>query len=184
MPFDLIEFLIEHCASNNHKAIHYIEKVAISWVDEGILTVEQAKEKVSQSKLYFKILSALGCSKNNVTEVERSCIDKWLKTYNFNMDIILEACKRTVMQTSKPSLNYTDRILTSWYNDSVKSLEDITALDKARESKKAIAQSGEQNTKQPPKVTKFNNIYSHNWDFDELEKLEREYIERTLNGGS
>lgn len=100
------------------------------------------------------------------------------------MDIILEACKRTVMQTSKPSLNYTDRILTSWYNDSVKSLEDITALDKARESKKAIAQSGEQNTKQPPKVTKFNNIYSHNWDFDELEKLEREYIERTLNGGS
>ena len=60
------------------------------------------------------------------------------------MDIILEACKRTVMQTSKPSLNYTDRILTSWYNDSVKSLEDITALDKARESKKAIAQSGEQ----------------------------------------
>lgn len=181
MPFELIEFLLEHCKG---KSLHYIEKVAISWVDEGILTVEQAQERISQSKLYFKILSALGCSKTNVTEVERDCIDKWLKTYNLSMDIILEACKRTVMQTSKPSLNYTDRILTSWHNDGVKSLEDIAALDKARESKKAIAQSGDQMSKQAPKVTKFTNIYSHSRDFDELEKLEREYIERTLNGGS
>ncbi len=182
MPFDLIEFLLENCAG---KSMHYIEKVAISWVDEGILTVAQAKEKVAQNKIYFKILSALGCSKTNVTEVERTCIDKWLKTYNLNIDIILEACKRTVMQTSKPSLNYTDSILTSWYKDGVKSLEDIIVLDKARESKKNITQSGQYVTKPtPPKVTKFTNIYTHNRDFDELEKLEREYIERTLKGGS
>ena len=112
-------------------------------------------------------------------------VDKWLKTYNLNIDIILEACKRTVMQTSKQSFNYTDSILTSWYKDGVKSLEDIIALDKARESKKNITQSGQYVTKPtPPKVTKFTNIYTHNRDFDELEKLEREYIERTLKGGS
>lgn len=32
-------------------------------------------------------------------------------------------------------------------------------------------------------LKKFNNTYSHNWDFDELERLEREYVERTLNNG-
>ena len=185
MPFELIEFLIEYCASNNHKAIHYIEKVAISWANQGIFTVEQAKEKVAQHKQYYQVLSALGCSKDNVTAVERDCINKWLSTYNFSMNIILEACKRTVMQTSKPSLNYTDRILTSWYNDKVQSVEDIAKLDKARESKKAITKAyTTTEAPRPPKPTKFNNIYSHNWDFDELEKLEREYIERTLNGGS
>lgn len=182
MPFDLIEFLLENCAG---KSMHYIEKVAISWVDEGILTVAQAKEKAAQNKTYYKILSALGCSKTNVTEVERECIDKWIKTYNLNIDIILEACKRTVMQTSKPSLNYTDRILTSWYKDGVKCFDDIIALDKARESKRAIEQNGQYIPKPaPPKVTKFTNIYTHNRDFDELEKLEREYIERTLKGGN
>lgn len=32
-------------------------------------------------------------------------------------------------------------------------------------------------------VHKFNNTYSHNFDFDELERLEREYVERQLNNG-
>ena len=33
------------------------------------------------------------------------------------------------------------------------------------------------------KVANFNQLDSHEWDFDEIEKLEREYIERKLNGG-
>lgn len=184
MPFDLIEFLIEHCASSNHRAIHYIEKVAISWVDEGITTLEKAKEKVALDKRYFKILSALGSSKSNITLIEKTCIDKWLATYKFSMDVILEACKRTVMQTNKPSLNYTDTILTSWYKDKVKTLEDIAVLDKAHESKKMLAAPEPISNTRPNKVSKFTNIYSHNWDFDELERLESEYIDRKLNGGS
>ena len=184
MPFDLIEFLIEHCASNNHRAIHYIEKVAISWVDEGITTVDAAKGKVAMDKRYFKILNSLGASKSTLTSAERNCMNKWFETYRFNIDIILEACKRTVMQTNKPSLNYTDSILTSWYNDKVKSVEDINALDKAHESKKALTI---QSTTVKPisnKVAQFNNMYSHDWDFDELEKLQQEHITRKLNGGN
>lgn len=184
MPFDLIEFLIEYCASNNHRAIHYIEKVAISWVDEGITTVEAAKSKVAMDKRYFKILNSLGASKSTLTSAERNCMTKWFDTYHFSMDVILEACRRTVMQTNKPSLNYTDSILTSWYTDKVKSLEDIKALDKAHESKKALSAS---NTSIKPisnKVSQFNNMYSHDWDFDELEKLQREHITRKLNGGN
>lgn len=186
MPFDLIEFLIEYCTSNNHKAMHYIEKVAISWVDEGIVTVEQAKAKAFSDKRYFQILSALGASKSTLTPAEKKCMSKWLDTYQFSLDIILEACRKTVMQTSKPSLNYVDSILTSWFNEKVKSLEDIKALDKVHESKKFLSESSSKATVSPVsnKVSKFNNMYSHDWDFDEIEKLERAYIERKLNGGS
>ncbi len=184
MPFDLIEFLIEYCASNNHTAMHYIEKVAISWVDAGITTVEQAKEKVTLDKRYFKILSALGSSKSTITLSERKCIDKWLSAYSFTLEVILEACKRTVMQTNKPSLNYVDSILVSWYDAKVKTLDDILLLDKAYESKKQLSAEPSHSSKRPNKMTKFNDIYSHNWNFEELEKLESEYIERKLNGGT
>jgi len=186
MPFDLIEFLIEYCTSNNHKAMHYIEKVAISWVDEGIVTVEQAKIKAVSDKRYFQILSALGASKSTLTPAEKKCMSKWLDTYKFNLDIILEACQKTVMQTSKPSLNYVDSILTSWFNEKVTTLEDIKALDKVHESKKLLSESPSKATLSPVsnKVSKFNTMYSHDWDFDEIEKLERAYIERKLNGGS
>lgn len=186
MPFDLIEFLIEYCASNNHKAMHYIEKVAISWVDEGIVTVEQAKSKVVSDKRYFQILNALGANKSTLTPVEKTRMTKWLDTYQFSLDIILEACKKTVMQTSKPSLNYVDSILTSWYNENVKTLQDVAALDKVHESKKFLSESNAKTSTAPisKKVSKFNSMYSHDWDFDEIEKLEREYIERKLNGGN
>ena len=186
MPFDLIEFLIEYCTSNNHKAMHYIEKVAISWVDEGIVTLEQAKAKAVSDKRYFQILSALGTSKSTLTPAEKKCMSKWLDTYKFPIDIILEACRKTVMQTSKPSLNYVDSILTSWFNEKVKTLEDVKALDKVHDSKKFLSESSSKAniSSVSNKVSKFNNMYSHDWDFDEIEKLERAYIERKLNGGN
>ncbi|MDF2877400.1 MAG: primosome, DnaD subunit [Clostridia bacterium] len=183
MPFDLIEFLIEHCASNNHTAMHYIEKVAIGWIDEGITTVEKAKEKVTLDKRYFKILNTLGSSKSNLTLSEKKCIDKWLIDYGFSVEVILEACKRTVMQTNKPSLNYVDSILISWQNAKVKTLEDILLIDKAYESKKQLNSQESFQSKRPLKTAKFNNMYSHNWNFEELEKLENDYIDRKLNGG-
>jgi len=185
MPFDLIEFLIEYCVSNNHKAMHYIEKVAINWVDEGIVTLDQAKAKTLSDKRYYKILSSLGSSKATLTPAEKKCMCKWLDTYKFSMDIILEACKRTVMQTNKPSLNYVDSILSNWYTDKVTSLTDIEALDKAYESKRMQQMSFKttDTAALSNKVAKFNSMYTHNWDFDELEKLEEAHLTKELNGG-
>ena len=185
MPFDLIEYLIEYCASMNRTGMHYIEKVALSWVDEGIMTLEQAKTKTAFDKRYFKILSALGASRSTLTPVDKKFINKWLDTYGFSLEIVIAACQKAVGQTTKPSLNYVDTILTSWYNDKVKTLDDIKALDKVFESKKSMAFSNASNKLAPVsnKVASFNNLDSHEWDFDEIEKLEREYIERKLNGG-
>ena len=186
MPFDLIEYLIEYCASMNRTGMHYIEKVAINWVDEGILTLEQAKAKMAADKRYFKILNALGASRNTITPTDKKYMSKWFDTYKFSMDIILTACNRAITQANKPSLNYVDSILTSWYNEKVKTLDDIAKLDQVFESKKILAQPVNQGgvTPLPNKVAKFNTMDSHDWDFDEIEKLEREYIERKLNGGS
>lgn len=184
MPFDLIEYLIEYCASMNRTSMHYIEKVALNWIDEGITTLDQAKTKVAADKRYFKILSALGTSRTVLTPVDKKFMSKWLDTYQFSIEIILAACNKAVTQTTKPSLNYVDTILTSWYNEKVKTLEDIKALDKVFESKKTLASSTTSAAPVPNKVAKFNNLDSHDWDFDEIEKLEREYIERKLNGGS
>lgn len=183
LPLDVIEYLVEYCASHHHTAIRYIEKVAISWVDEGITTIEKAREKVTIDKKYFTILAALGASKEKITNVEKACMDGWLSKYQFSLEIILEACKRTVLQTSKPSLNYTESILSSWYKQNVHSLDDIMALDKARTAKAKLSPSSNM-SKKPIKATKFTNICSHDWDFDELEKLENDYVTRRLQGGA
>jgi DnaD/phage-associated family protein len=56
-------------------------------------------------------------------------MDKWLVTYGFPMDVITEACTRTILNTAKPTLGYADGILTNWWNSGVKTLDDIKAQD-------------------------------------------------------
>lgn len=186
MPLDLIEFLVEYCASNNHTHIRYIEKVALSWVDNGILTVEDAKNQVSITKKYRTIFKALGMNSETITKQHRTLFDKWLETYQFDMEIILEGCKRTITHSNKPTLNYLDRILTSWHESHVKNLEDIGKLDKAhdKQQNQQIAQKNIHNPQQlASKNPHFTTTHSHNWDFDQLDELAQEYLDRKLNGG-
>ena len=56
-------------------------------------------------------------------------MDTWLKTYGFSMEIIQEACNRTVLQTGQASFQYTDKILEGWKKKEVQTLDDIQALD-------------------------------------------------------
>ncbi|MGL4344238.1 MAG: DnaD domain protein [Cellulosilyticaceae bacterium] len=186
MPLDLIEFLVEYCASNNHTHIRYIEKVALSWVDGNIRTVEDAKSQVSITKKYRTIFKALGMNSETITKQHRTLFDKWLETYGFDLAIILEGCKRTVTHTTKPTLNYLDRILTSWHEAHVKTLADIEKLDEAHDkqqqqqtAQKVIPNSKPLSSKNPH----FTTTYSHNWDLDQLDELAQEYLERKLHGG-
>ncbi len=177
MPLDLIEFLVEYCVSNGHTKIRYIEKVALGWVDQNITSIEDAKSHTSTTKQYRQILKALGRSGETITKHERELLSKWLQL--FSLDIILEACKRTVLQASSPSLNYLASILDNWAKNNVKTLDDITNLDKTRVDKTQATQKSS-----APKNKSFSSMYSHNWDLDELEKRASDYMEQTLYGGN
>ncbi|MGL4362086.1 MAG: DnaD domain protein [Cellulosilyticaceae bacterium] len=175
MPLDLIEYLIEYCVSNGHKKIRYIETVALGWVDAGITSVEAAKMQTTVTKQYRQILKALGRSGETITKHERELLTTWLK--KFSLELILEACKRTVLQASSPSLNYLGSILENWAKNNVTSISDIDNLDKAHSKKTPPARTS------APKNTNFTTMYSHNWDLDELENNANDYMKQTLLGG-
>lgn len=165
---DLIEYLIEYCVSHNHKSIRYIESVAISWASQNITTVEMAKNSSSRfNKDYFTILKSLGISGRNPVDTEISLMDSWLKEYSFTLDIIQEACSRTILQTGQPSFQYTDKILREWKDKSVKNLNDIKILDAEHKKRKLEKASRKQ---QPSSTNRFNNFQQRNYDFSEYEK--------------
>lgn len=178
MPLDLIEFLVEYCASNNHTHIRYIEKVALGWVDQGIVTVDAAKAQTSVTQKYRKILKELGRSGETITKHERDVLDSWLK--DFDIELILEACKRTVLQASSPSLKYVSSILDNWRTNKVKTLQDLEPLDKQHASKPDTKSA----PKHTPKNKTFTSMYSHDWDLDELEQQASNYMKQTLYGGN
>ena len=136
---DLLEYLIEYCVSKDHKSIRYIEKVALAWYDEGITTVKAARQSVSSyHRDYYEILKAIGQGGRHPIDAEITLMKKWIETYSFPMEIIREACTRTVLNTKQPSLKYTDGILSRWHNEGVKTTDDIRRLDEAHtEERKA-----------------------------------------------
>jgi DnaD/phage-associated family protein len=168
----LIEYLIEYCVSRNHRSIRYMETVALSWTEQGITTIEEAKSASSLYKReYFEILKAMGISGRNPVEKEIALMDTWMNTYGFTMDIIREACSRAVLKTGQPSFEYADGILADWKKHDVHSQKDIQALDEQHKKKHTGKAPKTEPAKKPSSApNRFNNFQQREYNFDEYEK--------------
>ena len=167
---DLIEYLIEYCVETGHKSMHYIESVALAWADNNITTVAEAKENSSlYHKHYFAVLKAFGITGRNPAPVEVSYIKKWTDEFGFTLDIILEACNRTISNTAKPDFKYTDSILTNWASKGVKHLADIAKLDFAHQQEKTTRKKSTSKTVVVAN-NRFNNFEGRSYDINSLEQ--------------
>lgn len=166
---DLIEYLIEYCVENGHRSMHYIESVALAWSDGNITTVTEAKaSSAAYSKNCFAVLKAFGIKGRNPAPVEVSYIQKWSDEYGFTLDIILEACNRTIAHTSKPDFKYADSILKNWSAKNVHHLSDVSRLDQAYQQEKTSRKRPA--TKQAGTTNRFNNFEGRSYDITSLEQ--------------
>lgn len=179
LPVDVIELLLSYCTANGPCGMRYIEKVALGWAEEGITTEEKAVEYIELRKTGFRsIMQAFGQNRLPVA-AEENYMKKWLQEYKLPMDVVKMACEKTVLQTGKASFAYADKILASWKAAGVKNMEDVTALDQAFLAKKAQNTPTEQTATQPKsKQNRFINYTQSEWNFEELERLEREQREK------
>lgn len=166
---DLIEYLIEYCVENGHRNLNYIESVALAWSDSGIQTTEEAKMNTTlYTKNVYSILNAFGIKGRSAAPTELSYIKKWTEEYGFALDVILEACNRTINNTHKPDFKYADSILNNWLTKGVHHLSDVSRLDmvyrQEKESKKKTA------VKTVVPSNRFNNFEGRSYDISSLEQ--------------
>lgn len=168
-PVDLIEYLIEYCVSQNHRSLSYIEKVGLAWHAEHVHTVSAAKQRTNTwSKDYFLILKAFGIRGRDPVATEVEYMNRWLKEYGFSLEIIREACARTIAQTAQPSFKYAEGILSKWSKEKVRTMNDIQALDEQHQKRvKASEKSGEPKSHA---ANRFNNFHQREYDYDQLER--------------
>ncbi|MCI9152082.1 MAG: DnaD domain protein [Lachnospiraceae bacterium] len=165
-PEDLIEYLIEYCVGRSHTSLSYMNKVAISWKDTGITTLERAKHTATAfSRLHFAVVRALGIQGRNLIPSETAMIQRWSKSYGFSLELIEEACRRTIAATHHPNFDYADGILKSWHQQKVHNLSDVSRLDQAFQKNRPSA-----NTRRTAAPNKFNNFSQRSYDYDKLEQ--------------
>lgn len=161
---DLIDYLIQYCVDRGKKDFKYIEKVAISWAEEGITTPKQAqKYSAKYDKNVYAIMNELGKS-GTPTGKEMEFITRWTREYGFTMDIIFEACERTVLATDKHRFEYAEGILSSWKRADVHQKADIRKIDDMYQKRKAAPKPASSTN------NRFNQFPQNNYDFAALEE--------------
>lgn len=166
---DLIEYLIEYCANNKKKSIKYIEAVADSWAATGITTVEEAKMRTGNIPgEVYEVFKAFGIRGRNPIEPEISYVHKWSSIYGFSIDIICEACNRTIMSINSVSFEYADKILSNWKKAGVITYEDIERADAVHANE--TASRGAKSSGKAAKSGTFNDFSQRKYDYAQLEK--------------
>ena len=162
---DLIDYLMQYCVDRGHKNFHYIEKTALEWAKADITTPKQAQEYTAlYNKTVYSIMKELG--KNGTpAPAEMDYIVRWVNEYGFPMDIILEACRRTVLSVDKNRFEFAEKILSSWKAQDVHQKSDILRLDNMfRQRRKPASAPAKSST------NRFNQFPQNDYDFDALEK--------------
>lgn len=170
---DLMEYLIEYCVSKGSHSIRYIETVALSWADQNITTIEQAKAATTAyNKNYFAILRAFGIKNRNPVDEEIRYMNVWLDELGFSLEIISLACSKAVMATGQPNFPYADSILRSWQKRDVHDVADVEKLeDSHKQAKAAKNEASASRTQSSASRNKFNNFHQRAYNVNELEKL-------------
>ena len=166
MSVDLVDYLFQYCIERGKTDFHYIEKVAISWAENGVKTPDEAKDfSYKYAKIVYTVMKALGKA-TMPTDEEASYVHTWSKDMGFTDDIILEACRRSVTGTDKNRLQYADTILKNWKTSRVITLKDVEKLDEDFKKRKTSSTTGQS----PQKKGNFYQFEQRDYDFEALEK--------------
>lgn len=172
---DLIMYLYEYCVSKNKKNPSYIESVALSWIEEGIDTVEKAEQAATlYNANYNAINKAFGLNRAP-GDIEKRYIKKWTSQLGFSIELIVEACNRTLLRTQKPDFNYADKILENWKQLNVTRLEDVTLLDQ-KHATSSSTKKFEKTPAKPANKGRFHSFPQRSYSQKDLQSLERHLI--------
>jgi DnaD/phage-associated family protein len=176
---ELIMYLYEYCVSKNKKNPSYIEAVALSWAEDGVDTVEKAEAATTlYNSNYNAVNKAFGLNRAP-GQVEKQYINKWLNKYGLSIDIIVEACNRTILMTQKPDFKYADKILENWSKKGVKELSQVTKLDEEHSKNAAKATAAKTSpVAKIPSNNRFNAFPQRTYTEEDYSSMEQKLLHK------
>lgn len=117
LPPEMVVYAYSYCVTKRNNNKHkYVASVIKEWAESGFRSIDDVEEYLSETDQrhyqYKRVLKAMGMFRNP-TEEERRIMDIWFDEYHFDLDKVLEACKKT-SGISNPNINYVHSILKAW----------------------------------------------------------------------
>ena len=173
MSTEVIIRAFMHCIQEkNIKKLNYIEKVIISWYDQGITTMEKLDDFLERTDernfQYVSILKYLGIYNRLPTHPEKETMKKWFDVWNFPASIIFKACDESI-KIRNPNIDYIDGVLENYKKVGIKALQDL------EKQKLEITKAPVHKKQTKPANNRFHNFKQPtlNYTNEELENLLR-----------
>ena len=129
LEHEYIILLMHYCAEIDKRSMRYLEKVAISCLDDGITDPEDLQEELhrreEKKSVEGKIRSLFGIGSRSFTKKEKACVTAWRESYGYDIGIITKAYEITVNSTGKASIPYANAIIEKWYSENLTTIEEI-----------------------------------------------------------
>ena len=119
--------LFDYCFNKSALHRNYIQAVADAWCKNKIKTYidlenyEQSQEEIATIKK--SIAKKLKLTRQ-LTQYEEDYIRKWIIDFNYNMEIIELALRKTTSKAN-PSFDYLDKLISDWHNRNLKTFAEI-----------------------------------------------------------
>ena len=129
---EYIMMLCTHCKSKEKASVRYVEKVALTLYDEGVVSVKELdkyiKKESQKHEMEYKIRKLFGIGERALAPKEKAFIAKWTAEWNLPFEIIEKAFEIMVAAIERPTLAYENGILEKWREAGCKTIEDVEGL--------------------------------------------------------
>ena len=160
--------IFSHCFSDEVKPIAYVETVVKSMADKGVITINDLSKQIvnydKKSKIIKFVKTELNLHKA-LTKPQERIVEKWIFDYNYDKEQIKLVIDKTINAQSV-GFNYLDKIITEWYQQGLKTAEEILKYEKEDKEKLEEKKKEKNNRKST------NNIASNNIENREQRKYE------------
>ncbi len=176
LPFEVIFMLVSYCVSAGKPSYKYMGKLAKSWSEKEIDTIEKADRAISNmntvQKVWAEFTRFTGIQNPKPTSSQQTYLLKWTNDFKFTVEMICLAYEIMADNCAKISFSYIDAILKSWFEKGIMTPEEA---EKSRDEYK----------KSKPAAKGKNNLTSTSYDMDKFKKKSNElpvYKPRKENG--
>ena len=147
----------------NRSALHknYVQTVAEAWHSNNVQTYNdlelyyQKQEKLN--KIKNAIAKKLG-KRGGLTQYEEAYIEKWVVDFEYEMDVIEIALKRTTYKQN-PTFEYINSLITDWHERNLKTPDQVNAfLEQRKKQSKDLKEMKSKVSKANYEQRQYNNL--------------------------
>ena len=127
--------VIAYCVGIGKNNLRYIQKTALEWLDSGIETIEAAEERIhalnKAASWEGEVKRVLEIYGRNLVSKEKEFCETW-RIYGISPELIHFAYEKCIEKTAKLSFPYINKILLSWHQKGIKTVDAAKAENKPK----------------------------------------------------